>query len=124
MLGQPRLGKHAPRARSGRGFCSPQRRNERNECATERVSQVPADITWRGLGVRGAVAVNPYEDMAEIVRMPKLSDTMTEGVVAKWNKKVGDAVKDGRWKQGTRSPAEPMGLQPVLLPHRDRHVTI
>ena len=33
--------------------------------------------------------------MAEIVRMPKLSDTMTEGVVAKWNKKVGDAVKNG-----------------------------
>ncbi|MFZ1686706.1 MAG: pyruvate dehydrogenase complex dihydrolipoamide acetyltransferase [Flavobacteriales bacterium] len=33
--------------------------------------------------------------MAEIVRMPKLSDTMTEGVVAKWNKKVGDRVKSG-----------------------------
>ena len=33
--------------------------------------------------------------MAEIVRMPKLSDTMTEGVVAKWNKKVGDQVKSG-----------------------------
>ncbi|MBK7751690.1 MAG: pyruvate dehydrogenase complex dihydrolipoamide acetyltransferase [Flavobacteriales bacterium] len=33
--------------------------------------------------------------MAEIVRMPKLSDTMTEGVVAKWNKKVGDKVKSG-----------------------------
>jgi len=33
--------------------------------------------------------------MAEIVRMPKLSDTMTEGVVASWNKKVGDTVKRG-----------------------------
>ncbi len=33
--------------------------------------------------------------MAEIVRMPKMSDTMTEGVVAKWHKKVGDAVKSG-----------------------------
>jgi pyruvate dehydrogenase E2 component (dihydrolipoamide acetyltransferase) len=33
--------------------------------------------------------------MAEIVLMPKLSDTMTEGVVAAWNKKVGDAVKSG-----------------------------
>ncbi|NQX96724.1 MAG: pyruvate dehydrogenase complex dihydrolipoamide acetyltransferase [Flavobacteriales bacterium] len=33
--------------------------------------------------------------MAEIVRMPKLSDTMTEGVVAKWHKKVGDAVSEG-----------------------------
>lgn len=33
--------------------------------------------------------------MAEIVRMPKLSDTMTEGTVASWNKKVGDKVKTG-----------------------------
>jgi pyruvate dehydrogenase E2 component (dihydrolipoamide acetyltransferase) len=33
--------------------------------------------------------------MAEIVRMPKLSDTMTEGVVAEWHKKVGDTVKNG-----------------------------
>lgn len=33
--------------------------------------------------------------MAEIVRMPKLSDTMTDGVVAKWHKKVGDTVKSG-----------------------------
>jgi pyruvate dehydrogenase E2 component (dihydrolipoamide acetyltransferase) len=33
--------------------------------------------------------------MAEIVYMPKLSDTMTEGVVATWNKNVGDAVKSG-----------------------------
>ncbi|HQU99905.1 MAG TPA: E3 binding domain-containing protein, partial [Bacteroidia bacterium] len=33
--------------------------------------------------------------MAEIVRMPKMSDTMTEGVVAKWHKKVGDVIKSG-----------------------------
>lgn len=33
--------------------------------------------------------------MAEIVRMPKLSDTMTEGVVAEWHKKVGDTVSSG-----------------------------
>lgn len=33
--------------------------------------------------------------MAEIVYMPKLSDTMTEGVVAEWNKKVGDEVASG-----------------------------
>jgi len=34
--------------------------------------------------------------MAEVVKMPKLSDTMTEGVVSKWHKKVGDAVKSGQ----------------------------
>lgn len=33
--------------------------------------------------------------MAEIIYMPKLSDTMTEGVVAEWTKKVGDSVKNG-----------------------------
>lgn len=33
--------------------------------------------------------------MAEIIKMPKLSDTMEEGVVAKWHKKVGDQVEDG-----------------------------
>jgi pyruvate dehydrogenase E2 component (dihydrolipoamide acetyltransferase) len=33
--------------------------------------------------------------MAEVVYMPKLSDTMTEGVVAAWTKKVGDTVKAG-----------------------------
>jgi pyruvate dehydrogenase E2 component (dihydrolipoamide acetyltransferase) len=33
--------------------------------------------------------------MAEIVYMPKLSDTMTEGVVAEWTKKVGDKVTSG-----------------------------
>ncbi|MFO7258995.1 MAG: pyruvate dehydrogenase complex dihydrolipoamide acetyltransferase [Bacteroidota bacterium] len=33
--------------------------------------------------------------MAEIVRMPKMSDTMEEGVIAKWHKKVGDQVKAG-----------------------------
>lgn len=33
--------------------------------------------------------------MAEIVKMPKLSDTMTEGVVAEWHKKVGEEVEAG-----------------------------
>ena len=33
--------------------------------------------------------------MPEIVRMPKMSDTMTEGAVTKWHKKIGDSVKAG-----------------------------
>lgn len=33
--------------------------------------------------------------MAEVVKMPKMSDTMTEGVIAKWHKKVGDKVSTG-----------------------------
>jgi pyruvate dehydrogenase E2 component (dihydrolipoamide acetyltransferase) len=33
--------------------------------------------------------------MAEVILMPRLSDTMTEGVIAAWHKKIGDAVKKG-----------------------------
>lgn len=33
--------------------------------------------------------------MAEVIKMPKMSDTMTEGVIAAWHKKVGDSVKAG-----------------------------
>src|SRR5216110_1107662 len=33
--------------------------------------------------------------MAEAILMPRLSDTMTEGVIAEWHKKVGDTVKKG-----------------------------
>ena len=33
--------------------------------------------------------------MADVIKMPKMSDTMTEGVLAKWHKKVGDKVKSG-----------------------------
>jgi pyruvate dehydrogenase E2 component (dihydrolipoamide acetyltransferase) len=33
--------------------------------------------------------------MVEIITMPKMSDTMTEGVVAEWLKKVGDVLKPG-----------------------------
>ena len=31
--------------------------------------------------------------MAEVIRMPLLSDTMTEGKIIAWNKNVGDKVK-------------------------------
>jgi pyruvate dehydrogenase E2 component (dihydrolipoamide acetyltransferase) len=33
--------------------------------------------------------------MAEVIRMPKMSDTMEEGVIAAWSVKVGDTVKSG-----------------------------
>ncbi|NOT49807.1 MAG: pyruvate dehydrogenase complex dihydrolipoamide acetyltransferase [Chitinophagaceae bacterium] len=33
--------------------------------------------------------------MAEVILMPRLSDTMTEGVIAAWHKKVGDIIKKG-----------------------------
>jgi pyruvate dehydrogenase E2 component (dihydrolipoamide acetyltransferase) len=33
--------------------------------------------------------------MAEVIRMPRLSDTMAEGIIVAWNKKVGDKIKPG-----------------------------
>lgn len=33
--------------------------------------------------------------MAEVIRMPRLSDTMAEGVIVAWHKKVGDSIKPG-----------------------------
>ena len=33
--------------------------------------------------------------MAELIKMPRLSDTMEEGTVAAWFKKVGDKVQEG-----------------------------
>ena len=33
--------------------------------------------------------------MAIVINMPRLSDTMTEGVVAKWHKQIGDTVNEG-----------------------------
>jgi pyruvate dehydrogenase E2 component (dihydrolipoamide acetyltransferase) len=41
------------------------------------------------------VAIDTSGIKAEIVLMPKMSDTMTEGVIAAWHKKVGDQVKSG-----------------------------
>lgn len=45
--------------------------------------------------VATAPAVDTSAIKAKIMRMPKLSDTMTEGVIAAWHKKVGDKVKSG-----------------------------
>jgi len=47
---------------------------------------------------KNATATTPAIDiskMDEVVLMPRLSDTMTEGVISSWNKKVGDTVKKG-----------------------------
>jgi pyruvate dehydrogenase E2 component (dihydrolipoamide acetyltransferase) len=40
-------------------------------------------------------AIDTSHIKAELVLMPKMSDTMTEGVIAGWHKKVGDTVKSG-----------------------------
>ena len=49
-------------------------------------------------------------NMAEVILMPRLSDTMTEGVIAAWHKKVGDNVKKGDL------------LAEVTVGHPDQHL--
>jgi pyruvate dehydrogenase E2 component (dihydrolipoamide acetyltransferase) len=41
------------------------------------------------------IIIKPKIAMAEVILMPRLSDTMTEGVIAGWHKQVGDTVKKG-----------------------------
>src|SRR5689334_1158414 len=43
----------------------------------------------------GGAPAKDYSKMEEVVLMPRLSDTMTEGVIASWQKNVGDNVKKG-----------------------------
>ncbi len=45
--------------------------------------------------VQAAASVDLSGINAVAIRMPKMSDTMTEGVIASWLKKVGDTVKSG-----------------------------
>ncbi|MHA8076361.1 2-oxo acid dehydrogenase subunit E2 [Aquirufa sp. TARAVU-A1A] len=45
--------------------------------------------------VAAATAIDLSGIKAKAVRMPKMSDTMVEGVIAKWLKKTGDVVKSG-----------------------------
>ena len=46
---------------------------------------------------------NSIPEGVEIINMPRLSDTMEEGTVAKWNKRVGDLVKEGDILAGNRN---------------------
>lgn len=68
---------------SGGGTLAPAQPTAEKEVAAPIASQVS-----------GAQTIDAAA-MEEVVLMPRLSDTMTEGVIAGWHKKVGDAVKKG-----------------------------
>ena len=61
--------------------------------------------------------------MAEVIKMPLLSDTMKEGVVAEWHKKVGDKVKENELIAEIESDKATMEFESpvegVLLYHAD-----
>src|SRR3984893_3190118 len=50
-------------------------------------------------------------NMAEVILMPRLSDTMTEGVIAAWHKKVGDSVKKGELMAEVETDKATMDLE-------------
>ena len=52
--------------------------------------------------------------MAEVVKMPKMSDTMTEGVMAKWHVKVGDKIKSGDVMAEVETDKATMDLESYL----------
>jgi pyruvate dehydrogenase E2 component (dihydrolipoamide acetyltransferase) len=55
----------------------------------------PAPATAAAASVNGAAGGMDLSKQEEVILMPRLSDTMTEGVIADWHKKVGDSVKKG-----------------------------
>jgi pyruvate dehydrogenase E2 component (dihydrolipoamide acetyltransferase) len=52
--------------------------------------------------------------MAEVINMPRLSDTMEEGTVATWLKKVGDKVEEGDILLKLRLTRPPWNLSPFM----------
>jgi len=66
-----------------------------NNQGKEMTSAQPAVSTPTQPARQGAQQAVDISKMEEVVLMPRLSDTMTEGVIAEWHKKVGDQVKKG-----------------------------
>ena len=52
--------------------------------------------------------------MAEIINMPRLSDTMEEGTVAKWFKKVGDKINEGDMLAEIETDKATMNSNPLM----------
>lgn len=59
-----------------------------NTAATNTAANIPASTAAAAPGL-------DLSKQEEVILMPRLSDTMTEGVIADWHKKVGDTVKKG-----------------------------
>ncbi|HSQ44898.1 MAG TPA: 2-oxo acid dehydrogenase subunit E2, partial [Ginsengibacter sp.] len=65
--------------------------NKKKEPAKKEPEQKPKDEQKEKVSENKAAAELPKD--AKVIRMPLLSDTMTEGKIVQWNKKVGDKVK-------------------------------
>jgi pyruvate dehydrogenase E2 component (dihydrolipoamide acetyltransferase) len=69
--------------------------NQKGESQKPKEEVVQVSASQKTESASSSSANSSIPPGVEIVRMPKLSDTMTDGVVAKWHKKVGDKVKSG-----------------------------
>lgn len=63
--------------------------------AAPKAEAVPAEAPAPAPAAQPAAAGIDLSKTEEAILMPRLSDTMTEGVIASWNKKIGDPVKKG-----------------------------
>lgn len=69
--------------------------NESAEEKSEEDHKTENENTAVESGDKGSAKSSEIPEGVEIINMPRLSDTMTEGKVAKWHKSVGDKVKEG-----------------------------
>jgi len=82
----------------GKQAAAPQAQNGQPQQAAAPQAQPasqPHPSTSSGSNSKPQTASVDISKMEEVVLMPRLSDTMTEGVIAGWHKKVGDEVKKG-----------------------------
>lgn len=70
-----------------------------SDTAAQTTEEVATTVVAAATATEDAVEekakIVPIPEGLEVITMPRLSDTMEEGTVAKWNKKVGDAVNEG-----------------------------
>jgi pyruvate dehydrogenase E2 component (dihydrolipoamide acetyltransferase) len=70
-----------------------------SDSAAQTTEEVATTVVAAATATEDAVEekaeILPIPEGLEVITMPRLSDTMEEGTVAKWNKKVGDAVNEG-----------------------------
>lgn len=79
-------GQSAPKAEAGANGQAPApKQPDADQSQATAQTPDPKEVSWA-----------PQENVnATIIRMPKMSDTMTEGTIVAWHKKEGDQVKSG-----------------------------
>lgn len=78
-----------------KGGAAPAPAAEAKQPAQEPAAPAPVAAPAAAAPASNSSAGIDISTMQEVILMPRLSDTMTEGVIAAWHKKVGDQVKKG-----------------------------